>query len=109
MKTIDELIAEEEDFQQYLLEDHYTVIASKELLGNRQFMLAINDCAPALGIIRKLKHFLGHKECVHKIIRQLPIGTPLELMIIMPQHNDSFLFHSDKEHYCKRHNIDLPD
>lgn len=109
MKTIDELITEEEDFQQYLLPGHYTVIASKELLNNRAFMLAINNCAPAIGIIRKMRHFLGHKECVHKVVRQLPAGTHLEVMIITPHQNDSVLLHSDKANYCLRHNIQLPN
>lgn len=106
MKTLDELIKEEEEFQKHLLPGHYTLIASTDLLSNRSFLLAVNDCAPVVAISRTVHHALSNKDCVHKVLRTLSANISLEIFIITPDaRGDYILLHDGLESYCQKNNI----
>lgn len=107
IRSVDELIAEEEELQRFLLPGYYTMIASAELLGNENFHHAVNNCAPGRNpfAMRKSKDYLGHKECVRRIIRTLPPDTHLEIMLLF-ENGDPLLLYSTWPEYIDRNNVD---
>lgn len=104
---LEQLLSEEQKFQPYLLEGHYTFIGPEDqnLLG--QFIERANWLAPIVAISRTVHHALSHKDSTINALQVFPQNTQLRIYVVIPT-NSPILFHSNIEEYCNQNNITYP-
>lgn len=92
----------------HLLQGYYSFIGPANIELLPQFIEAVNQVAPVVGILRSIHHFLPNKEAVQKAIAYLPPNEPLRIYVVYVTDRDNLLYDT-VEGYCKRQNITLDD
>ena len=103
----EKIFAQEEDFQPYLLENHYTFVApiNGDLLD--KFIKITNEIAPP-NVFHTIHNVLSNRNATKKALEFLPPDTQLRVYVIIPN-NDTFLIHATIDDYCKRYNVDYSE
>jgi len=103
---LEDLIKEEEEFQNYLADNYYTFIGPVDQNLMEEFLRTANELAPIQGFSRRLYHVLTHKPSVLHACHSLPRNT--EFRIYVTEISDlPMLLHSTTEEYCKKHDIKI--
>jgi len=100
----EEVFAQEEDFQPYLLENHYTFVGPEDGGLLEKFVKIANEVAPP-NVFHTIHNVLSNSIATKKALEFFPPDTHLRVYVIIPN-NDTFLFHLTIDDYCKSYNVE---
>jgi len=106
---LQDIIIEEQNFQPYLLPNHYTFIGPVNQNLFEDFFRRANLIAPVVAFSRSIHHVLSNKDAVRAALPFLPANSPLRVYVVIPTENSDALFHSSIEDYCEKFNVNYPD
>lgn len=104
---LEEIILEEQNFQRYLLANHYSFIGPDNPNLFESFIQHSNLIAPNFGLGGTIHNVLSHKNTTITALEILPQNTQLRVYIIIPN-SSQILFHSSIPEYCNQNNIVYP-
>lgn len=104
----EEAFKQEDDFQPYLLKNHYTFIGPENEDLFEDFYRTANKIAPPNPFSRSMHEVLSNKHVVKTAIKYLSKGTPLKVYVMIRQVNPDILIHASIEDYCDRFKVDYP-
>ena len=110
LNDLDQLIAEEAAFQNYLLYDHYTYIGpSPQNIHFNTFIQAANKLAPVVnhGKARDLRDVLAHSESTIKALSFLPEGA--EIDVYAGKNDGNIGIFGVIKDYCQQNKITYPE
>ncbi|WP_157505878.1 hypothetical protein [Flavobacterium chungangense] len=99
---MEELYLKEKEFQKYLTDNHYTLIAPVNPNLFEPFIKTINKIAPS-NVFSTIDDSLSNKDAVKVAIQNFPPQTEYQIYVIIS--GRGMMLHATLEEYCERYKI----
>lgn len=103
----EEIFTQEEDFQPYLLENHYTFVGPVNDDLFEKFIKIVNEIAPP-NVFHTIHNVLSNSKTTRKALDLFPPDTQLRIYVVSYRSN-SLLIHSTINGYCEKFNVDYSE